>query len=153
MEDAVSALLDRLIGGYDTMRQTLVQDESDAILPFVQQLTPIGHHFDFSGTEHAGGQLRDSLHFVMGEFGSYLAGASYGRIVITGAKPHPIEPRVARSLAFFWAREGYGVLTQHVNHPGMKANDFRQSGIQEAFDSMAVENVANDRLAAWMNGE
>lgn len=152
LEDAMTNLLDQLVGGYDTMRQSLVRDESDAVTPFIQQLTPVGRHFDFSGTERAGGQLRDSLHFVVGEFGSYLAGASYGRMVITGTAPHSIGPRVARSLAFFWEREGYGVLTQHVNHPGTKPNDFRQTGLQEAIDSMAVENVANDRLAAWMNG-
>lgn len=152
IEDQIGALLDQMIGGFDSMRQSLVQEESNAILPYVQQLTPVGRHFDFSGNEIIGGRLRDSLHFVVGEFGAYLAGAEYGSMVITGTEPHSIDPRGNHPLAFFWEKRGFGVFLGHVNHPGTKPNDFRQTGLQEAFDSMAIENIANERMTAWMNG-
>jgi len=44
--------------------------------------------------------------------------------IIKGTKPHPIVPRRARALAFYWEKVGADVVLPHVNHPGTDPNDF-----------------------------
>lgn len=150
LDDMVTPLLRQMNDGMGTMMQELVQQESDAILPFVRQNTPIGTHYNFDGSFTRGGQLKDSLHFVVGQFGAYLSGAQQGVFVAAGTDPHEIRPRSAKALAFFWPKVGSGVLFGHVNHPGTQPNDFRQIGLQEAFDTETVHDVAKRVLAEWV---
>lgn len=50
--------------------------------------------------------------------------ARYSNIVHNGAKAHPIFPRKANKLAFFWERIGKFVVLDSVIHPGQKADPF-----------------------------
>ena len=147
--DDLTALLRTMISTQGDMMQNLVQEEANAVTPFVRERTPIGKHFDFGGTTQSGGDLRESLHFVVGKWGAYLAGLEYGKFVITGTAPHLIEPRSARALAFFWPKMGQSVMFARVHHPGTRPNDFRQEGLQEAFDSNVVTDVATQVFMSW----
>ena len=153
IDDLVTPLLQKMEQGVDVMMSSLVRDESEAILPFVKQRTPIGQHFDFYGNAQAGGRLRSSLHFTIGMYGAYLAGAEYGKFVLGGTRAHEIRPKVKSALAFYWAKIGRGVVRARVMHPGTQANDFRQHGLQEAFDTETVQQVAQRIQAQWLNGE
>lgn len=164
--DTASDLLSRMVQDSSSLEQRLVNQAAAVLEPFVQQNAPVGKHYTFSGTEIPGGNLRDNLHFTLGQYGAYLTGPSYGRFVITGTRPHKIMPRGAHSvvstreekgataaLAFYWAKVGRSVIAPYgVSHPGTKANDFRQTAIQQAFDTESILDMANRLLAEWVNG-
>jgi hypothetical protein len=152
IEDELTPLLDGMIGTFENVMQDLVQETSDVLTPFLRQNAPVGKHFMFDGTLIPGGELRNSLHFTVGQFGSYLSGAKQGKWVIGGTEPHPIRPKVASLLAFFWPKVGQGVQFKRVNHPGSKANDFRLTAVQQAFDEMAIQDVANRIMTQWVAG-
>lgn len=151
-DDAVTPELERLVGGVGSTMQSLVQETSDALTPYVRQNAPVGHYFDRMGNPREGGQLKESLRFVVGQWGAVLEGAPQGVFVISGTVEHDIYPRRARALAFYWEKIGQSVAMAHVNHPGTKANDFRQKGLQEAIDEDVVTNVSNRVLEGWVVG-
>ena len=152
IQDDLTPLIEGMIGTVGNVMQDLVEGVSETLTPFLRQNAPVGEHYRFDGTLLPGGQLRDSLHFTVGQFGSYLAGAKQGVYVIGGTKPHPITPKVAPRLAFFWPKVGKGVYRQHVNHPGNKANDFRWTAVQQAFDEMAIQDISNRIMTQWIAG-
>ena len=152
VEDELTPLIEGMIGTIGPVMQDLVQETSDVLTPFLRQNAPVRQHYLFDGTMIPGGQLRNSLHFTVGQFGSYLSGAKQGKWVIGGTKPHPIRPKAASMLAFFWPKVGTGVRFKKVNHPGTKANDFRERAIQQALDEMAIQDVANRIMTEWMAG-
>lgn len=130
--------------------QDIVEGVAEGLMPHLMEATPVGRHFSFSGGAAPGGALRSSLHFVIGQYGAYLEGAEHGRMVVTGTRPHPITPSGKRALAFFWEREGAGVVRRRVSHPGTRPNDFRQKAVEQAFESMTIQDVTNRILAQWV---
>lgn len=152
VEDELTPLIEGMIGTIENVMQDLVQETSDVLTPFLRENAPVGEHYSFDGTMIPGGELRDSLHFTVGQFGSYLTGAKQGKWVIGGTEPHPIRPKVASVLAFFWPKVGRGVAFRRVNHPGSKAKDFRLAAVQQAFDEMAIQDVANRIITEWIAG-
>ena len=152
MQDDFSPLIEGMAQTVGNVMQALVQETSNVLTPFLRQNAPIGQHFSFGGTLLPGGELRNSLHFTMGQFGSYLSGAEQGKWVIGGTRPHSIEPVAAPMLAFFWPKVGRSVYKKHVNHPGNSANDFRWTAVQQAFDEMAIQDVANRIMTEWITG-
>lgn len=162
--DHITPALNALSRSAGDILQQLIVEMSETLTPFLQQNAPVGRYFDLDGTERRGGSLRDSLRFVIGEWGAYLMGAHHGVYVIGGTKPHVIEPRGDNStistrtlnpqkphLTFFWGRVGRRVTPQKVNHPGTKPDDFREKALQQAFDEQAIQNTASRVLAQWMN--
>lgn len=137
----------------DNMLQRLVESVAEAVLPYLKEAAPVGEHFSPQGGELGGGTLRESLNWQMGELGANLMGVEYGRIVIAGSPPHMIYPRRAKALHFWWARESQEVFRKSVRHPGHRPNDFRQKGLQEAFDTMAVQNTIERVVGQWLQGE
>jgi hypothetical protein len=150
ISDQITPHLEAMEQSIGTIMQDLVEQMSEGLTPFVQQNAPVGEKFLFDGTRIPGGQLRDSLHFVIGQWGSTLAGAKQGEYVIGGTKPHEIRPKAKPRLAFFWPKVGQGVVFGKVNHPGTKANDFRESAIQQAFDELVPQDIASRIMAEWV---
>lgn len=148
--DHISPTLNGLANSASTMLQELIEEESQTLTPYVQQNAPVGTYYDLDGTMRRGGQLKDSLRFVIGQWGSYLMGAQQGVFVAGGTKPHTIEPKVASRLAFFWGKVNKAVYPQKVNHPGTKKNDFRQNALQQASDEMAIQDTAVRILSEWV---
>lgn len=69
------------------------------------------------------GRLVTDVHFeVTGPHSGKLIIGVKGKWVITGSRPHIIEPRVARALHF--KMNGHEVFAMRVHHPGTRPNDF-----------------------------
>lgn len=153
IEDGIGDLLDRIAEVVRPNLQWGVRASADSLSGHLQVATPIGRHFDFFGGEIPGGNLRRSLRFEVGELGAVLLGAEYGRMVITGTRPHPIRARRAPLLAFFWERMGLSFLAEKVNHPGTAPNDFRSKAIDAMFSSGDLERIMNAVLGSTLAGE
>jgi len=152
VQDQVSELISGMLGTVGNVMQDLVEETSETLTPFLRQNAPLGEHYKFDGTMVPGGALKNSLRFVVGEYGSYLSGAKQGLFVIGGTRPHTITPKTAQRLAFFWPKVGTGVMPKKVNHPGNKSFDFRLAAIQQAFDEMAIQDVCQRVMTQWMTG-
>lgn len=65
----------------------------------------------------------------------FLAGSSapYTLYVDQGARPHPILPKKPGGrLVFFWPKVGHVVFLRSVKHPGNRAYQFLQAGLERA---------------------
>lgn len=141
--------LDQLSGGIDTMLNSLVLNSSRALLPHLKERAPVAHGLTWSGSPIQGGALRESLQWAMGPLGATLLGRQYGEFVIGGTAPHTIRPRFKKALAFW--KDG-PVITMRVEHPGTQPNDFRQLGVQQAFDTMSIQDVILRVVGSWIGG-
>lgn len=142
IDDRATEVLRRLVGNAAGARQKLVRNLAESLEEHVKAQAPVGRHYDLQGNAHAPGYLRQSLHFALGETGAVLMGAAYGRIVITGAGPHPIVVRNAKNLRFYWAKRGKVFVGPAVNHPGSPPNDFRRRALKVANDDGTIERAA-----------
>lgn len=89
------------------------------------------------------GALKTSLKWTpMGKI-DVLWGLEYGRYIITGTRPHVIEPKNAKALRF--EINGQIVFAKRVNHPGTKANDFRKKGLEKVDHQEILSS-----LSAWL---
>jgi hypothetical protein len=71
-----------------------------------------------------------------------LWGLYYGQYVITGTRPHVIKPKNKKFLRFVVEGDKV-VFTKLVNHPGTKANDFRQTALRNVNRMEFLQNLAN----------
>jgi hypothetical protein len=92
------------------------------------------------------GALKASLRWVTTGDTDVLWGIYYGQYVITGTRPHVIEPVNAKALRFMIG--GQVIFAKSVNHPGTKPNDFRRKGILNA----RFKPVLND-LKNWVQAQ
>lgn len=152
VEDEATPLLRRMSGNADGARSGMVRRLAEALQEHVKAAAPVGHHFGPDGSPRPGGFLRDSLFFQVGPGGATLLGPAYGRIVITGARPHPIVAVRARALRFWWEREGVMFSGPRVRHPGAPPNDFRRRALARAFDDGTVERAASEFWQGLMDG-
>ncbi|MFB5193070.1 hypothetical protein [Alicyclobacillus fastidiosus] len=164
-DDSLTSIIEGMADSAGNLMDALVRGVSETMTPYVKQHAPVGKRYLLDGTMIMGGELRDSLHFVYGQYGSYLAGARQGIWVIGGTKPHRIAPRGPRSvvstrkqlpqfphLSFFWPKVGTAVFPKAVNHPGTEPNDFRWEAFQQAMDEMAIQDVTNRIMTQWVSG-
>lgn len=152
-DDAMRPRLTYMRDTVNDMLQRTVRSTTDTLLPYLRAVTPVGQHFDFDGTMHPGGQLRNSLYWQVGELGAMLHGAEQGVFVAGGTAPHEIRPSTKSALAFYWPRVGGGVVRKRVMHPGTAKNDFRQKGVEAAFNGMAVQETILRIVSQWASGE
>ncbi|SIS88382.1 hypothetical protein [Alicyclobacillus vulcanalis] len=152
IDDQVTERIQFMADTVGNVMQDLVEQTAETLTPFLKQNAPVGQHYRFDGTMLPGGQLRDSLRFEIGMYGARLLGAKQGIYVIGGTRPHPIFPRRAKALAFFWPKVGHGVVFGRVNHPGTKPNDFREAALQQAVDEMALQQVFERVINGWITG-
>ena len=150
INDHVTPLINGMQRSVGTIMQELVEEMAEGLTVYEKEQAPVGQHFSFDGTMQEGGQLRDSLHFVIGQWGAYLAGAKQGEYVIGGTRAHEIRPRAKKYLAFFWPKAGAGVIYGKVNHPGTKPNDFRWKAVEQAFDENVPQDIAARIMADWI---
>lgn len=54
----------------------------------------------------------------------------YAAVLEYGAKPHPIVPKRAKVLAFYWEKLGAFVRFRRVRHPGNKAYAYFEGGVR-----------------------
>lgn len=84
------------------------------------------------------GKLADSIIYRtfpnMGGWGVRFYAVRYVAFVILGTKPHVIVPRVKKAL--YW--EGAAHPFVRVNHPGTKANDFREPAAEAAYPEIVL---------------
>lgn len=151
-EDGISPQILYMSRTTEDMLNRLIRQSTEAATPFLRQLTPVGQHFDFDGTLHPGGQLRNSLYWQVGELGAVLHGAEQGVFVAGGTSPHVIAPRTKQALAFYWPKMGGGIVRRRVQHPGNAANDFRQKGMQAWFDGMSAQETILRVVSEWAQG-
>jgi len=69
--------------------------------------------------------------------------APYAIFVIKGTKPHDIYPVNAQAL--YWPGADHPV--KHVNHPGTEANDYFQTGVDNAQSD--IDQAVND-FKSWI---
>ena len=129
-----------------------VRETATALTSEMRRTAPLGRHFSFNGAQLAGGTLRRSLRFLVGDLGAILMGAGYGRFVITGTAAHEIVPRNARALAFWWERMGKRFVGAHVSHPGTQPNDFREKALSLALEGGVISRILDQILGAILDG-
>lgn len=152
IEDELSPLLDRVKAVTRANLQWGVRETSTVLLAEMRRLAPVGRHFTPEGAAVAGGNLRGSLAWDVGDLGATLMGASYGRYVIEGTRPHPIVARRARALRFWWERQGLTFVGPRVRHPGSRANDFRSKAIDAAVEGGVMSRTFEQILGATLDG-
>lgn len=152
IEDGLTPKLTDIVGVIQQNLQWGVKMSAEALTEEMQVTAPLGRHFTFDGSMVPGGNLRRSLRFDVGDLGAVLMGAEYGKFVIGGTRPHPIRPRNASALAFFWERMGQSVVRAGVSHPGNRANDFRSKAIDAAFESGGLTRIFDAILGATLDG-
>ena len=65
---------------------------------------------------------------------SIYPNAQYAPYVEFGTKPHVIEPKNGKVLAF--KKDGKLIFTRKVNHPGTKANPFVERTVEKVKDKV-----------------
>jgi hypothetical protein len=76
-------------------------------------------------------KLRDGLTITFAGKGvTLISDQPYAEFVVKGTRPHVIEPRGARVLAF--ESNGEMVFATRVSHPGTKPNNFAEEALKAA---------------------
>ena len=133
----ITNLLSRMIGGADIELQALIEDAAGVMTEQLKITAPVSHN----PSRPAGGTLRDSLVFDIGQLGATLLGVDYAAYVIEGTAPHAIDAKNHPNLVFFWEKIGATFVGPHVNHPGTRPNDFRMIALENAIDMGELELV------------
>lgn len=91
------------------------------------------------------GNLRRTIHLgrVTPREANTIASARYAAPVEFGTRPHDIRPRRRKVLKF--SAGGRVVFTQHVRHPGTKAQPFMVPGAKRALKETGVDAI----VQAW----
>ena len=97
------------------------------------------------------GKLRASVVARANSTGGYgFYGVGYGRLLVTGTRPHVIVPRTKRAL--FWPGAGHPV--RRVEHPGTKPNRFPERAVQTVAPALGLQ-LRDDgrRLIGLLGGD
>jgi hypothetical protein len=84
------------------------------------------------------GALIAGMHYEKKRYATGIAfdagsNAPYALYVDQGARPHPILPKKPGGrLVFFWPKVGAVVFLRSVKHPGNRAYQFLQAGLERA---------------------
>jgi|GEM_PF-6714478 len=135
----ILGMLRRIADGSGTALQGLVEDASAVLTETMRAKAPVRHSLD--PRKPAGGTLKESLVFSIGDMGATLLGIGYAQFVIGGTSPHTIEAHRASSLVFFWEKVGREVRFRKVRHPGTKPDDFRLKGLDLAFETGQIDEA------------
>lgn len=91
--------------------------------------TPTPVHPMSSAAEVIPGRLKHSIDTEIedtadGLIGRVVVRVPYAKFVVLGTAAHPIFPRKAKALAFWWEKKGDFAVLPSVNHPGTAPNRF-----------------------------
>ena len=148
----------------DTAREA-TRAISEVLLRHLRIEAPVGTYYDLDGTSYEGGTLRDSLDYKIrqglvsgGGFASLSGGLSrmgttpggsvegtvsefrmlsHGKYTLPpGTVPHPIFPRSAPFLTFYWPRIQSVVRSKEIEHPGYAGDPWDARALGSAYPEM-----------------
>lgn len=83
---------------------------------------------------HTGGRLRRSIVIEKDSDGNWFIGTNvpYAEFVEENTKPHVIQPKNKKALAFYSHKGGNFVVTKKVHHPGTTGAFMFKNGVTHA---------------------
>ena len=157
----VSGFLERLRGAEDVAKEA-TRKISEILVKQLRLEAPVGTYYDLEGNMYEGGALRDSISYTMsqGRGGGGFLGlrgafqgksttseftmASHGKYTLPpGTKPHPIFPRSAPFLVFYYPK------TQQVVRRGEEGVEDHPGYIGDPWDTRAVTKSYNQIFFTW----